>query len=221
MPVLSQAITPARVLQVLDLAYERALGGAPGLASAQDLAKDYLSRGGNRAESVDALIRWQVAKAAASGLVTGVGGLLAIPVTLPLNLTSVLYVQVRMIGAIAWMGGYALDDDRVKTLSYICLCGNGAKEVLKSAGVALGQKLSQQVIQRLSQPMLAGINRAVGFRLLTHCGQAGLINLGRAMPLAGGLLGGALDAMMTRTVGIAAKRTFIIDEVRQPLRAVP
>ena len=207
------------MLRMLDLAYERALGGAPGLASAQDLAKDYLSRGGNRAESVDALIRWQVAKAATSGFVTGVGGLLAIPVTLPLNVTSVLYVQVRMIGAIAWMGGYALDDDRVKTLSYICLCGNGAKEVLKSAGVALGQKLSRQAIQRLSQPMLARVNRAVGCRLLAHCGQTGL-NLGRAMPLAGGLLGGALDAMMTRTVGIVAKRTFI-DEVRQPLRTVP
>ena len=40
-----------------------------------------------------------VDKCAASGFLTGFGGFLTLPINVPANLSSVLYVQLRMIAA--------------------------------------------------------------------------------------------------------------------------
>ena len=52
------------------------------------------------------LIKQQLLKCSASGFITGFGGLLTLPVTVPANVASVLYVQMRMIAALAAIGGY-------------------------------------------------------------------------------------------------------------------
>ena len=54
---------------------------------------------------------------------TSLGGFITLPVALPANVASVIYMQMQMIAAIARMGGYNLHDDRVKTLVIACLCG--------------------------------------------------------------------------------------------------
>lgn len=53
------------------------------------------------------------------------------PVTIPVNLTSVLYIQLRMIAGIAHICGYDIKQDEAQTLYYICLTGNSASELLK------------------------------------------------------------------------------------------
>ena len=68
------------------------------------------SRGNSKAETVTrimqtALIRWQNAKCATSGFIAGLGGSITLPVSIPANISSVLYIQIRMIAAIAYMGG--------------------------------------------------------------------------------------------------------------------
>jgi hypothetical protein len=81
--------------RALDLAYDKAVDGipgVPGLESAEGLAKDYLNDPGSLEDQVDALIRYQVLKAATSGFVTGLGGVLTLPVAIPANLASVMYV---------------------------------------------------------------------------------------------------------------------------------
>jgi hypothetical protein len=203
------ALDQPRIQKVLEFAYEKAVGGVGGLDSAADLAQSYLSQPGTLEQQADALIRWQVTKAGTSGFLSGLGGLLVLPVTLPANITSVLYVQIRMIAAMAHMGGYDLRDDRVKTLVYACLCGNAAKDVLKSVGITLGMKLTHQAIRKIPGQVLLRINQAVGFRLVTKFGSTGVINLGKAIPLAGGVIGGSFDAVTTRIVGQVAKRAFI------------
>ena len=59
-------------------------------------------------------------------------------VTLPANIASVLFVQIRMIVAIAYLAGHDLKDDRVKTMVYVCLVGNGVAELLKNLGIEVG-----------------------------------------------------------------------------------
>ncbi|MGO2174028.1 MAG: EcsC family protein, partial [Staphylococcus equorum] len=70
-----------------------------------------------------------------SGFLTGLGGMITLPVALPANITSVVYVQMRMIAAIAHIRGYDLKDDEVKTLVYLCLTGQTAGDILKDVGV--------------------------------------------------------------------------------------
>ena len=102
------------MMQLLDKAYDAAVSGSvPGTDSAEDLARDYQNDYDEPLKAAEALVRWQNVKAGTSGCVTGLGGLITIPVALPANITSVIYVQIRMIAAIAKIGGYDLHDDRV------------------------------------------------------------------------------------------------------------
>ena len=209
MPKHESELTQSAILQILDWAYEKALEGPPGLDSAWDLARDYQKRDRSPAEQVNSLIRWQNTKAATSGFVTGLGGLITLPIAVPANVSAVLFVQVRMIAAIAIMGGHDVNDDRVKTLVYACLAGNAAKEVLRQVGMEVGQKLTVTAIKSITREMLVAINRAVGFRLLTKFGEKGVINLGKAVPLVGAIIGATFEAVSTNVVGNIARDTFI------------
>lgn len=206
------SLSQEMILKSLDWAYDKATNGVPGLDSAQEMANNYLQGEGTLTEKVNSLIRWQNTKAGTSGFITGLGGLLTLPVALPANITSVLYVQIRMIAAIAIMGGYDVRDDRVRTLVYSCLVASSAAEIVKDFGIALGGKLAMQGIKKLSGEMVKKINQAIGFRLLTKFGQKGLINLGKAVPLLGGIISAAFDTVSTNTVGNVARDTFIVKE---------
>ncbi|WP_299232886.1 EcsC family protein [uncultured Bacteroides sp.] len=193
----------------LDFAYDKAVNGVVGLDSAYELADDYMKGKNSFLSKANSLINWQCCKAATSGFITGIGGLLTIPVTLPANITSVLFVQVRMIAAIAIMGGYDVKDDRVRSLVYTCLVASSCKEVLKNFGIKLGQKVAVKAIQQIPVAIITKINQAVGFRLLTKFGQKGLVNLGRVVPLLGGIIGGGVDLVSTKKIGNIARDVFI------------
>ena len=203
---------PNTLVKALDSIYGKALNGVPGFISAEEMADNYRKDTVSLEEQANRLIRYQVAKASASGFLTGLGGVLVLPVTVPLNLSSVLYVQLRMIAAVAHLGDHDIRDDRVKTLCYLCLCGNSANEVLKGAGITIGTKLTEKAIKQLSFETIKKINKAVGFRMLTKFGQTGVINLGKAIPLVGGAVGGTLDGAATHTLGKVAKRAFLPED---------
>lgn len=206
---MSKALTHGKIMQALDWAYDKALNGVPGVDTADEMAANYLSGNGTLEEKVNSLIRWQNTKAGTSGFLSGLGGVMLMPVTIPANITSVIYVQVRMIAAIAKMGGHDLHDDRVKTLVYTCLCGNAAKDVLKGIGSKVGTKLTEQAVKNISGAVITKINQAVGFRLLTKFGQTGAINIGKAIPFVGGIVGATFDSVATNTIGNVARDTFI------------
>ena len=106
-------ISQKLIMQSLEWAYAKAVNGVVGLGSAEELAQEYLKEGDSLPEQINNLIRWQNAKAGTSGFLTGIGGILTIPVTLPANITSILYIQLRMIAAIAIMCGYDVKDGSV------------------------------------------------------------------------------------------------------------
>ncbi len=208
---MAKELTESTIMQAMDLAYEKAMDGVPelGLDSARKLADNYLARDEDLITKVNSLIKWQNTKAGTSGFLTGLGGIVTMPVTIPANITSVIFVQVRMIAAIALMGGQDLQDDRVKTLVYACLTGNAGKDILKDMGIVVGTKLTTNAIKSISGKTITAINQRVGFRLLTKFGEKGVINLGKAVPLVGGFIGGTVDSIATNTIGNIARDTFI------------
>jgi hypothetical protein len=198
------------IMKALDWSYEKAVNGVPGLDTAEEIARNYIGKDGSLHDKVDSLIRWQVTKTATSGFISGLGGLITLPVAIPANITSVLYVQVRMVAAIAYMGGYDIQSDQVKSLVYICLLGNTGREIIKEIGIQLGTKLTMSTIKRVvTREVTKKINQAVGFRLITKFGSTGVINLGKSVPLVGGLVGGSIDGISTKGIGKIAKKQFI------------
>lgn len=197
------------VEKALVWSYDKAINGVPGLDSAIELAEDYLKEDGSLNSQVDSLIRWQNAKCATSGFVTNLGGLLTLPIAIPANMGSTLYVQLRMIAAIAYMGGYDLKDDKVKTMAFVCLCGNSAAKVTKNFGIRVGTALTEQFIKSISASTIKQINKAVGMKLVTKFGEKGIISLGKGVPIVGGVIGSAIDAFACNTIGNVAKNIFI------------
>ncbi len=195
-------------MQTLDWAYQRAMLGLPGTGSSGELARDYCRNGESFDKAADSLIRWQVGKASLSGFVSSFGGLLLVPLTLPSGLAVTLYVQLRMIAAIAQLGGYDPRSDQVRTLCFACLMGSGAGDLVKDFGVQLGAKVAETMVEQIPSKVLLDINKKVGFKLLTKLGPKGLIKLGRVIPVVGGLVGAAFDAAATLTIGKVAKSAF-------------
>ncbi|MDQ9034969.1 EcsC family protein [Acinetobacter pittii] len=139
-------LTESKIMEVLNWSYDKAVNGVVGLDSAYDLAKDYKKTDDSLYNQVNSLIRWQNTKAGTSGFITGLGGIITLPVAIPANVASVMYVQIRMIAAIAHMGGHNLNDDRVRSLVFVCLTGNAAKDILKDVGIVVGKKLAENAI---------------------------------------------------------------------------
>lgn len=201
-------ITEEDIMNLLDLVYNAALTGIPGMSSVEELAEDYLNKSPDDDIAIKKLVFWQTSKCTTSGFITGLGGILAMPVAIPANISSTIYVQTRMIASIAYIKGYDIKDDRVKSLVYICLCGNGAKEIAELAGIKIGQKFAVNMIKKVPGEVIKKINQKVGFRLLTKFGETGVINLGKMIPIAGGLVGGGFDLFSTKVVAKIAKNVF-------------
>ena len=202
-------LNESKMTQVLDWAFDKAVNGLPGTDTVEELAESYLRKNSSVEKAIDNLIRWQNAKGVTSGFLTGLGGLITLPVAIPANIASVMYVQIRMIATIAQMRGYDLKDDQVKTFVFVCLTGQAATDILKQAGVKLGTALANQAIKKIPVEVIKAINKSVGIRLVTKFGEKGIVNLGKAVPLVGGIIGGTVDGIGTNTIGKTAKKVFI------------
>ena len=201
-------LTEFKLMQVLDWSYEKAVNGLPGMETAEELANKYISKSNSIDDAIDQFINWQQAKCATSGFITGLGGIITLPVAVPANISSVIYIQTRMITTIASMRGYDLKDDQVRTLVYVSLTGQSAADILKQSGIKIGTSLAKSLVKKIPGEVIKNINQKVGFRLLTKFGEKGVINLGKCIPLVGGVIGGTVDAIGTRTIGKTAKKVF-------------
>lgn len=206
------ASTGSKVLQTvqsaLEWAYEHSLDGLPGAGTLEELVASYLQPGTGPEDAIDSLVAWQVGKAGTAGFVTGLGGIITLPAAIPANLASVLYIQLRMVTAIARMRGYDVRSDQVKTLCVACLAGSAVADILKDVGIKLGTRMTQQAIMKIAGSTLVRINQAVGFRLVTKAGSTGILNLTKMVPFIGGIVGGAFDAITTRAIAEAARSVF-------------
>lgn len=196
------------LLKTMDWAYEKAVNGFSKVDSAEELAIDCLENSVSRKAAVSKIIRTQKVKAAASGFITGVPGLMALPVTIPSNVASILFIQIRMICAIAYISGYDLKDERVKTLVYLCLAGSSASEILKDVDISIGKQVAYRTMRSLSAKSSSIFNQKVGFRLFRKFGAKSAPKLSKALPLIGGILGGSYDYFSTNTIANIAQRTF-------------
>ncbi len=208
-----QIVTPEQVQELLSIAYDKSINGIPNVSKPiEELANDYAKRHRTRQGAAKALINNQLAKCATSGFLSGLSGFLALPVTLasiPANIVNVLYVQVRMVAALAKLGGYDVKEDQVQTMVYVCLAGSAASDILKEAGVQAGSKLALNAVKSIPGSVLAAINQKVGFRLATKFGETGVVNLGKLVPVAGAIIGGGFDFATTRIIAATAYKQFI------------
>ncbi len=202
-------VTQEDVMKLLDAVYEKAVDGIPVISRPiNELANDYSSRYKDQDVAVKKMINYQVAKCTTSGFLTGLGGLITLPVTVPANISSVLYVQMRMIACTACMAGLDVSSDQVQTMIYACLAGVSMVEVAKNVGIKFGVKLTTNLVKKIPGAVLVKINQKVGFRFLTKFGTKGVINIGKTVPIIGGVISGGIDLVETKVIGNRAYKMF-------------
>lgn len=196
-------------LQLLDTLYEKCLNGIPRVSKpVSELADEYIKKYGRTDKAIDKLVRNQLSKNSLNGFVTSFGGFITMPVTLPANITSVIYVQMRMIAAIALIRGYDLRDDEVQTFVYSCLVGHAVADTFKSAGVQVSNKVALNAVNKIPGKVLTKINQKIGFRFITRAGTKGTVNLTRVVPVVGAGVGATIDFSTTWVIAKRAKKVF-------------
>ena len=113
-----------------------------------------------------------------------------------------------MIACIAYMCGYDTNSDQVQTLVYACLAGISINQIIKNTGIQFGTKLSMAMVKKIPGSVLTKINQRVGFRFITKFGSKGVINLGKAVPVVGGIIGGGFDFVETNVIADRAYKMF-------------
>ncbi len=185
------------------------VGPFPPAAAAAD--KQLADAGGNRKKAVRAIIDNHVRYAGASGLVTNLGGLVTMTVTVPANLTGIALIQFRMVAAVAHLHGYDLTDARVRNAVLVCVLGEeSVNSLLKAKQIpappmaiatapvhdpALDAVVSAEVARGL-------VARVTGRRLAS--------TVSRRVPGLGGVVGMGADGWATYKVGTYAERELLV-----------
>jgi hypothetical protein len=196
------------LMQAFDWVYGKAVDGMPGSSGAEELAAEHAAKHETVDDAVKAVIAVHTRMAGMTGFATGCGGFVALPIALPANLAGALYLQTRLVAAIAHLHGHDLRSPRVRMLVLACLSGSKAADTLRDAGIRFGTRLGRDAVG-WAAPVLFNKSRHAGhfaaFGIATSRGVAGL---GRFVPVLGGVVAGGFDAALTHMIGRTAHRVF-------------
>lgn len=197
---MNQQQTKNQLMQLIEWLYLRCLKGGYGFDSAYELAQHYRLRYTNEHQCIQTLIRNESIKAGSSGFISGLGGVLTLPIALPINSMSVLFLQMRLAMTIALIKGLDVNAVNIKTLIYLSLCGQSLKTLVKERGALLLSRSPIVVFNTISQH--------IGLNIAKQQGIKNVLKLCRYMPLIGGSIGATCDSMATYQIGHQAKRQF-------------
>lgn len=194
-----EKMSESAVINMLNSCYRSALDGVAGTSSARAFADEYLAKeNGNVMAAAKRLISMQKTLCAGTGFLTGVGGLITAAVAVPADVAGTVFMQLRMICALAYMGGYDPEDENVRALAYACL-----------AGVPVDSYISGTDISAIPMDVAREINREAVFRLMAKTGTRGAAALFRMAPVIGGAIGAVLDLSIAGNVADNSVKVFL------------
>lgn len=205
-------VTPQVAGGALRHVLQVAIDGTARLPGAKASAARHLQRhGGATDHAIDALIDFHVGLAGAQGFLTNLGGVAALPVTMPANVTGLAVVQTRMAAAMAHLRGYDLDDARVRTALIMCLLGGEqvAKRIVTGKlptsplAIATAPMFDPHLDQRVAEEVLADLIQRVGSKNLA-------LSVVRKVPILGGGVGAVMDGIATHQIGQYIKGELVM-----------
>ena len=160
---MQKVLSQADMMNLLDSLYSKSIQGIHLISlPIEKMSDDYLQHNASIEDAAKDMINKQVIKCTTSGFITNLNGVITLPVTIPANVGSVMYVQMRMIACAVYMAGYDVHTDQVQTLVYACLAGVSVMEVAKKAGIKIGQKGLENLIDKIPGKVLIA-NKRVAF----------------------------------------------------------
>lgn len=136
------------------------------------------------------------------GAVTGLGGLITLPVSIPADLALSWRIQASLAFSIAYVYGHTKNTTDLKTDLYLILAGDSAKEALKRIGIEVSKGVTKKAVQKyITRDVMVKIWKVVGQKIITKAGEKSLTSFMKMVPLVGAPVGFAFDWIATQTVG--------------------
>lgn len=189
---------------LLNQLYPKAIDGLPLLGTPLQTAAPFRRGDDPLRARAERMIRPHVALAGTTGFVTGLGGFLTMPVTVPADLAGVALLQLHLAASCATLAGLDLHDDTTRERIVECLLktdqgpDNTAKE---EAATRAGVKVAERGIRYVLQKSAEWTAKAAGTRLMAR-------RFARGVPLVGGAIGAISDTYSTRVVARHTLDTF-------------
>jgi len=143
------------------------------------------------------------------GAITGLGGLITLPIAIPANLATTWRVQATMACAIAYVYGHTFTSTDLKTDIYIILAGDSAKEAFKRFGIEISKAATKKTVEKyVTREIMTKIWAVIGQKIVTKAGEKSLTSLVKMVPLVGAPVGFAFDWTSTRIVGQTAIKYY-------------
>ena len=208
-PAADEGAASQAINKVVTMLLDIGLDGRGPFGSAAQVAEEALRERGTAEEAINAVARSTMLRGGIGGFVTGLGGFVTMPIALPANVFEFYVQATRMVGAVATLRGYDVEDERIRTAVLLTLVGSKSEDVLKKAGMATGGgRLATFALRGMPPAALMVVNKAVGFNLMRGVGTKALGKLGRGVPIAGGFVGGGIDAYMMKRIADHAMKEF-------------
>jgi len=194
---------PAITASFVRQAFERAMDGVGPLKGAAESADLRLAQHDGKVDrAIASLVDSHVQLAGIQGFLTNIGGLVALTVTVPANISGLALLQCHMVGGIAHLRGYDLDDPRVRNAVFACMLGGDTvqhlvkRKKIPSSPMAIATapthdpNLDDRIATEVANELLA---RVAGKRTVAA--------MGRKVPIIGGGFGAVTDGYATYQVG--------------------
>jgi hypothetical protein len=204
-------VAPQLTAGFIQQALDRAIRGIGPLDPAAMVAEKHLDeRKGDVDKAIKDVIETHVRLAGAQGLLTIVGGLVTMAVTVPTNIAGLALLQCRMIAAIVHLRGYDLEDRRVRNAILASMLGEERMLAMikqkKMAGTPMA--LATAPVHDPDLDMVIA-NEVASEMIAMIAGKKVATTVGRRVPLVGGLVGMGTDGFATWRIGRYADREFL------------
>lgn len=197
--------------RVVTMIRDLGLDGKLAYASAADIA-EHARRGRGRRRpkvAVRRIVRRHRWGVTVGGFVTGLGGFVTLPILLPTNVVEFYVQATRMVGAIAAVRGYDLEDEEVRVRVMAALLGEESGDVLKNVGLGpIAGVAARSVAGQLPTSPQSQVASAIGGRLLRRFGLRSTRLFGKAIPGLGAVLGALMDRSQLNRIAKAARESF-------------
>lgn len=186
------------------------LDGRLTFASAEKVAKKaQRGRGRKEARAIKRIIAKHRRGVTVGGFVTGLGGFATLAAMMPVNIAEFYIQATRMVGAIATVRGYDLNDDEVRTRVLASLVGEESEELLSSVGLGpVAGYAGKRIMKSLPATQKNQLTRAIGGRILRRFGLRSARLFGKSIPLLGGVIGALGDRRQLSKIAQAADHAF-------------
>jgi uncharacterized protein (DUF697 family) len=193
------AITSSFVRQ----AFDRAVDGVGPLKGAAESADHRLAQQDGKVDkAIGSLVDSHVQLAGIQGFLTNIGGLVALTVTVPANISGLALLQCHMVGGIAHLRGYDLEDPRVRNAVLACMLGGDTIQHLLKRKKIPTSPMAMATAPTYDPNLDDRITAEVASELLARvAGKRTVAAMARKVPIVGGGFGAVADGYATYQVG--------------------